>query len=61
MRKTPVFLFVFILFFHGCNSTPESVRLAAIDSLIMADDRDSAYAEILKGSIHVQYASMRLE
>ncbi len=56
MRKTPVFLFVFILFFHGCNSTPESVRLAAIDSLIMADDRDSAYAEILRLDPHFSNA-----
>ena len=56
MRKIPIFLFVLILFFHGCSSTPESIRLAAIDSLVMADERDSAYAEILRMNPHFSNA-----
>ena len=56
MRKIPISLFVLILFFHGCSSTPESIRLAAIDSLVMADERDSAYAEILHMDPHFSNA-----
>ena len=44
MRKVIVFLQIAILSaFVGCRPTPASVRLASVDSLVLAEEYDSAY------------------